>query len=260
MERGRTIAWTTATASLAVLAVSVTLMVRRVERFHREHPRQVFAFQPLDEREFKFAGKPVTITDDKSDAEHPKVLVTYGEDKLEIPVSVPPKYELPGLKSHEDWMRVVRFGAASGLTPEQFQASLLEGKDRLAIVTRTPAPGVDPRTWGVAWRTNWVFDFYELMPEGGFFHERLRYPTKSGASKPVEGELHENTWEFQAALLLIPKEGADIGPTRNFYGDALAAANWTLPAAAFSGLTAILGLAFALAPRRRVRPSFRRRD
>jgi hypothetical protein len=106
---------------------------------------------------------------------------------------------------------------------------------------------------------NWAFDFYELMPQGGFYHEHLRYPTKTGAKKPVEGELHENTWEFQAALLLIPKGGANIGPTRNFYGDALAAANWTLPAAAFSGLTAMLAVAFALAPRRKVRPSIRHR-
>jgi hypothetical protein len=257
MERGRKIAWTTAAASVAVLAVSVTLMVQRVRRFHQEHPRQVFAFRPLDDREFKFAGKTVVITDDKSDAEHLKVIVAYGEDRLDVPVSVPPRYDLPGLKSHEEWMRVVRFGAASGLSPEQFQESLDAGKDRLAIVTRTPAPGVDPRTWGTAWRSNWVFDFYELVPQGGFFHERLRYPTKSGAAKPVEGELHENTWEFQAALLLIPKEGADIGPTRNFYGDALAAANWTLPASAFSGLVAALSVAFALAPRRKVRPSIR---
>src|SRR6185436_12890411 len=102
MEKGRTIAWTTAAASLAVLAVSVVLMVQRVERFHREHPRQVFAFRPLDEREFKFGGKPVAIADDKSDAEHPRVVVSYGEDKLDIPVGVPPMYELPGLKSHED--------------------------------------------------------------------------------------------------------------------------------------------------------------
>src|SRR2546421_3289622 len=109
METGRKMAWTTAAASLVVLAASAVLMVQRVERFHREHPRQVFAFRPLDEREFTFAGKPVTITDDKSDPEHPIVIVTYAQDRLEIPVSIPPKYELPGLKSHEDWMRVVRF-------------------------------------------------------------------------------------------------------------------------------------------------------
>ncbi len=99
---------------------------------------------------------------------------------------------------------------------------------------------------------NWVFDFYELKPEGGFpSHEQLRYPTKSGTSKPVEGELHENTWEFQAALLLMPKGGVDVGPTHNFYGDALAAASWTLPLSAFSGLVAVLSFTFAVAANRR---------
>jgi hypothetical protein len=251
MERSRKIAWITAAASLAVLAGSALLMAQRVARFHHDNPRQIFAFQPIDAREFAYAGRPVAITDDKSDPDHLKLNISYGEDRLELPVSIPSKYELPGLKSHEDWLRVMRFSPHSGLTTEEFQTQLDSGKDRLAIVTRTPVQGVDPRTWGTVWKNNWVFDFYELKPQGGFEHERLNYPTKTGTAKPKEGELRENTWEFQAALLLMPRGGTDVGPTHNFYGDALAAASWTLPLAAFSGLVGVLALAFAVAPRRR---------
>jgi hypothetical protein len=253
MEKGRKIAWATTAASLVVLVGSAWLMAERMAAFHRENPRQTFAFQPLDTRDFFFGNpkKPITIADDKSDPEHPKVIITYGQDRLELPVSIPSKYELPGLKSHEDWFRVLRFSPHTGLSPEQFQSQLDAGGDRLAIATRTPVQGVDPNTWGAVWKNNWVFDFYEFNPAGGFEHERLNYPTATGTAKPKEGELHENTWEFQAALLLMPQGGTDIGPTHNFYGDALKAASWTLPLAAFSGLVCVVSLAFAAAPRRR---------
>ena len=42
-------------------------------------------------REFKFAGKPVAIADDKADVQNPQLVVTYGEDALSIPVSIPPR-------------------------------------------------------------------------------------------------------------------------------------------------------------------------
>jgi hypothetical protein len=254
MEKGRKIAWTVAAVSLTVLVASSLIMAWRVAQFHKEHPVTTFAFMALDSREFTYGRpiKPVKVSDDRSDAANPKVIITYGDETLSLPVAVASRWDLPGLKNYEDWLRVLRFSPRSGLTNEQFQEQLEAGKDRLAVVTRTPAPGVDPNTWGDVWKNNWVFDFYEFQPQGGWIHERLRYPTTSGARKPKEGELQENTWEFQAALLLMPQAGG-IGPTRNFYGDALAAASWTLPVAAFSGLAAAMGIAFALAPRRRTK-------
>jgi len=250
MERGRMIAWTVCLAGVAGLSVSTYVMVQRVQQFHKDSPRQLFAFQALDEREFRFGGKPVTLTDDKSDPNQPKLLVDYGGEKLTLDVSIPGQYDLPGLKSHENWMRVMRFAPFSNMTEEQFLARVEQGGDRLAIVTRTPPKGVDPSTWGTVWKKAWVFDFYEFKPEGGFTHETLGYPTATGLKKPREGELQENTWQHQAALQLMPNAG-QTGPTRNFYGDGLKAAGIALPAAAFSGLAAALGLAFAFAPRRR---------
>lgn len=253
MERSRLIAAAFAVGGLIGLGFSTGLMVKRVRAFHEANPRTVYAFQPVDSRTFTFAGRDVSLVDDKANPDGPKLLVTYGGDSLLLDVAIPGRYELPGLKSHEDWMKVLRFLPRTGLDEAQFAAALNSGKDRLAIVTRTPPKGVDPASWGSVWKTAWVFDFYELMPQGGFFHKTLNYPTKThgrSMEKPKEGELQENTWEFQAALQLMPQAG-QVGPTHNFYGDALAAAGIALPGAAFSGLAAALGVAFVFAPRRR---------
>jgi hypothetical protein len=250
MARSRLIPWTIAAASLAGLVATSLLMAQRVAEFHEASPRQVYAFSAVDERSFMYSGRPVTLTPDTADPAAPHLVIDYGGDVLRLPVAIPNPYELPGLKSYEDWLRVLRFVPASGMDTAQFQRSLDQGVDRLAIVTRTPVQGVDARTWGSVWKKNWVFDFYELRPEGGFAHQRLKYPTTRGIAKPKEGELRENTWEFQAALKLMPQAGG-VGPTHNFYGDALEAADWTLPAAAFCGLAACFAIAFAAAPARR---------
>jgi hypothetical protein len=249
-QKGRKLAAAVALLGLIVLGVSMWVMFDRVRRFHEESPRQLFAFQPIVDRAFTFEGREVSLTDDKADPANPKLIVRYGDHTLPLDVAVPGRYELPGLLSHTDWLRVLRFMSKSGLTEEQFQQRLNSGEDRLAIVTRTPPKGVDPKTWGSVWKKAWVFDFYEFKKDGTIEHQQLRFPSKSGTKRPIEGELHENTWEFQAALHLMPNAG-QTGPTRNFYGDALAAAGWSLPVAAFAGLAACFGLAFLFAPRKR---------
>jgi hypothetical protein len=250
MLKGRPIAWSIALGGLAVLCVCTALMIQRVRDFHRDNPRLIYAFQAVDSRSFSFAGRPITLTDDKSDPAKPRLIVQYGDQQLPLDVTIPGRYDLPALKSHEDWMRVLRFAPRTGLTEEQFQAQVDAGNDRLAIVTRTPPAGADPETWAKVWKKNWVFDFYEFKPDGSIQHQTLRYPTARGLKKPKDGELHENTWEHQAALQIMPNAG-QTGPTRNFYGDALAAAGITLPLAAFAGLASFLGFAFAIAPRKR---------
>lgn len=226
----------------------------RIGEFHRENPRQVFAFKRVEEPAFKFAGRQVTLTDDRSNPEQPVLVVRYGDDEERLRVTVPGDYRLPKLVPHENWMRILIFAPASRRDPGEFlsQMDATDSPYRLVLVTRTPRAGVDPHTWGAAWQRDWTFDFYEFQREGGFRHEVLRYPTTAGIKRPKEGELHENTWQYQAALQLMPKAGA-VGPTRNFFGDALTAAGWYLPAAAFAGVTCTLAIGFAFAPRRRSR-------
>jgi len=262
-QPGRRLAAILAAVGILGLAVSGTLMARRVGAFHAASPRVVYAFQPVDERAFTYAGRPVTIEDEPapppsadgvaSGSPSPYLIVRYGDETLRLRVLIPRRHELPGLKTHEDWMRLLRFAPITGMDMAEFERRLGAGElaDRLVIATRAGPAGVDPATWGSVWKRDWVFDFYEFRPDGGFErHERLKYPTTRGVRAPKPGELHENTWQFQAALQLMPQAGS-IGPTHNFFGNALAEAGWTLPVAAFSGLLGTVGLAFACAPRRR---------
>ncbi len=253
--------------SLAALAISLTLMTQRIDRFHHDNPREIFAFRELVTDQFTYAQVPVkfeleTPTTDHaqqaSDAGSKFLILHFGDKqeriKVEIPnTQAPGRDLLPGLKPYEDWLKVFRMARTNGQTPESFLAALDRGEvaDRLVIVTRIPFPGSDPKTWGSVWKKDWQFDFRELMPFGTIArYERLNYPTARGIKKPRPGELHENTWQFQAALQMMPQAG-QIGPTHNFFNNGIAAAGWTLPLGAFSGLLATIAIVFAFAPARR---------
>jgi hypothetical protein len=244
---------------LVASGLCVWLMLGRILAFHREHPRKNFAFQRVESREFSFAGRPVTLADDLQAGSVPELVVSYGDVNKRIAMTVPPppdspRWKLPDLLPHEDWLRVLRMVETGPIPPREALAKLDRGEipDRLILVVRVPPPGVDPNTWGNVWRKQWSFDFYELDPAGTIVrHDRLRYPAKSGFRQPREGDLRENTWQYQAALQTMPPE-SKIGPSRNFFGNALAAAGWTLPASAFAALGATLLLVFAAAPARRV--------
>ncbi|GJQ29943.1 MAG: hypothetical protein HBSAPP03_18270 [Phycisphaerae bacterium] len=255
MDRSRLLA-----AGLALLSGAACVyfglgIARTIGEFHKNHPREIYAFKTIGEPAFTFGGIPVTLTNDLAIPDQPYLVVKYGEDDLRLRVTVPGDYRLPKLIPHNDWMRVLAFAPAVNKTEREFLDDLTRNNDyRLVIVTRTPRPGVDPKTFGAAWQRDWSFDFHEFVRGhegrgGGFTHERLEYPTTSGNKPPKPGELRENTWQFQAALQLMPKAGG-VGPTHNFYGDALAAAGWRLPAAAFSGAIGTFAIAFAFAPRR----------
>ncbi len=252
MDRARTFAWLIAMASGVGLIGSGYEMARRVQAYHAEHPPQVFAFMSVNDRAFTYAGRPVTFTDDVGEHKEPYLVVKYADDELRVRVTVPGNSGLPGLLGHTDWLRVVRFALRSGLDMGDFEKGLRDGKvrDRLAIITRTPRAGADPETWGAAWKRDWVYDFYEFRPEGGFEHERLTWPTNSALEPFKPGELRENTWEYQAALLLIPQAGRS-GPSYKFTGDAAQSFGWTLPAGAVSGVALAFSLGWALGPGKR---------
>lgn len=255
MQRSRAIFLGIAAASVAGLAWASWCMADRVRTFHEESKRETYAFERRIDRQFTFAGKPVTFEDDASDPVNPHVIVKYGDSQLRLRVTIPGFDQLPGLLPHEDWMRVLRMGLLTGRTIEEFSRDLgsPDLAERLIIVTRTPRPGSDPVTWGQVWVKNWVFDFHELLPEGGFSSQRLKYPTNKLGQPAKPGELHENTWQFQAALQMMPQAGRN-GPMYKFTDDAMSRVGWTLPVASAFGIAMAVSLAFAAAPRRRVGP------
>lgn len=227
------LAWALAILSVVLLLISGWFMAQRIADFHSEHRRNIFLFKEVDDRSFTFANRKVTLTDETDKAGVDHVNIAYGDENLRLRVTIPGMKELPGLRPHMDWLRVVRFlPMNSGDAVESVKASFNgENVDRLVIVTRTPPPGADPKTWGSVWRKDWVFDFYEFNPAGGFARERLNYPTTRRSEPEKAGELAENTWQMQAALLLMPK---GMGPNYKPKNDALSAVGWTLPAAGCS--------------------------
>jgi len=237
------------------MVASAGTMATRVADFHRENKRNVYAFRAVTEPEFSYSDRPVEITHTET-AVGLRVDVRYGEDSIGVRSSLPSDLRLPGLLAHEDWMRVLRFAEASGTSLDRLRARMESGevRDRLVVVTRSLEPGADPSSRGEVNQKAWTFDFYEFLPGGGFEHERKRFPVKrradlrTGTVPPArENELKENTWQFQAALMVMPPAR---GPSPQFTDDGLHAMGWTLPATSVSMLTLIGALMVAAAPRR----------
>lgn len=257
MNRRRALAWAVAGVAGAVMVLSASVMAGRVAAFHRENKREVYAFQAVTSREFTYAGRAVSISDEESPSGL-SVLVRYDDDVLRLNPTMASDRRLPGLLPYEDWLRVLRFVSATGTTLDRLRRQMDAGeiRDRLVIVTRAPEPGADPSSWGEVNQRAWSFEFHEFKPEGGFEHQRKSFPVKrradlrTGTVPPAPAdELKENTWEFQAALMVMPPAR---GPSPQFSDDGLHAMGWTLPATSVSMLTMIGALMVAAAPRRRV--------
>lgn len=237
-----------AAVSVLVLAVSGSLLASRLVTFYKEHPTKHWIFQDLDDRAFTYAGRTVTLTDEKDDAGTRFLNVSYGEEKLRLRVTIPHRQfealAAQGLAAHRDWMRVLRFAEVSGMDADDAMGEMKQGKiaDRLAIVTRSPRAGVDPGTWGESWRKDWSFEFFEFLPAGGFDRKRLHYPTNKRGEPAKPGELAEGTWEFDAALLAMPKSGV---PNQQFINTGFKAMGWTFPAACLSSVAFVVSFVMA---------------
>lgn len=274
MRPGRPIPLAIAGLSLLTLGVSVWMLGRRIEKWNHTERLPVYYFMSVGSTSFTFAGKPVTITDDLNEQGEGDVVVSYGDDTLRIPVTIPNELPLPGLARHEGWLRFHVFAKATGLTFDEFEDALATGEitSRLVAVVRTPnaAPAgeglFDLETeedwgWGEVRRDRWVFTFHEFLPEGGWRTETLRFPEsgksfyrrqvkaeREGLPPPVrrDDELKEGSWEFNAAIPLMNRP-----PSITNEQQALRNAGWTLPVASTSVVTLMLSIAFAFAPQRK---------
>jgi hypothetical protein len=272
----RTLPWLIAGVSLIALIVSSVLLAQRVRAYNESSVNSVFAFIEVNNPEFEFFGRPVSLTETEDTEGRHAVLITYGDDELKVAVTVEPRRNLPGFfNRHADWLRMVFFADRSGLSMDEFEARMNrdEIETRLVVVTRTPY-GADPDEPGLfgleqernestadVRRDQWRFDFYELEPDGGLtVHQPLRFP-ESGksllrrqnqaklAGEPIPqrdpGEIVERTWQYGAALKVMPR-----APAITFENQALRAAGWTLPVASGSVLGLVFGVFFAIAPAR----------
>ncbi|MFG0284826.1 MAG: hypothetical protein ACF8R7_10435 [Phycisphaerales bacterium JB039] len=260
-RRRRFVGLTIAAIGTLALIGTGAEMARRVSAHHATSDREQFVFNPVVERGFTYAGREVTITD-LDDPE--RVRITYGDEQLDIiPTMESLSPDLPGIARHEPWMRILRFAPRRGLSLGELERRIEAGEiaDRLVIVLRQPPAGAQPGTVEQAARSLWTFTFHELLPEGGFRTQRLRYPESERAflrrqrEARAEGrdierradELREGSWEYYAALLVMPPLAA---PAPTFVGDAVGSMGWTLPATSLLILLVMGSLAFALAPSR----------
>jgi hypothetical protein len=254
--------------SLAGALGGAWAMASRVAAFNAESAKEMFVFQRVGVREFQYAGRPVAIRDTADPAGSVGVVVVYGADELALRATIPPgDAALPGLTRHADWLTVARFAARRGLSFDELQRKIEAGEitDRLVLIVREPRPGADPLTYGEVSRSDWSFSFHELLPEGGFSSQKLRFPESARSlrrrqaaarehNRPIperrEDEIVSGTWQFDAALLTMPvgwlsaPGGGETPPS--FRGDAMAAMGWTLPVTGIS-IMGLVGAGIALA-------------
>lgn len=224
-------------------------MAHRVSSYNWASDQKLYMFNPVNGREFIFADRAVTVTDEQMPTGE-GVVVRYGDEVLRLQATIDPlSDQLPNLVRHKHWMQVLRFAEHGRTTTREADERVRRGEvpDRLVIVVRNPPRGADPDSWGQVWRKLWTFDLYEFQPGGGFTHERLGYPTNRRNEPPKAGELEEGSWQFYAALFVMPTGSR---PTPKFTNDALKSMDWTLPAAAASMLMLMGSLAVFAAPKR----------
>lgn len=245
--------------SLALLAVSCWFMAQRVNAALSGKIRPVF--MKVNDQSFTFAGRDVAFAFqpdavvDGQPSGPGSIIVTYGEEQLPLRVLIPPDAamsQIPLMRAHADWMQVIRFTEGTAAELQRVNEAIAQGNlpDRVVIVTRIPPQGVDPRTWGQIWRKEWSFAFYELLPEGGFRKEQLAFPTSKRYQPNKPGELAEGTWQFGAALMVMPKGTV---PSPRFADDGLRAMGWTLPGATLGACGVTLSIITLAASRVRRR-------
>lgn len=264
-NRGRT-AWLAACIlSLVTVVVLGYFMAVRLNDYNKTSGREIYVFQPIFAREFKWDDQMVSFTDEVDADGADVVVLQYGDDTIRLRSGLRSLHEeIPGLQRHESWLKVLRFAPRSGMSIEELQAAIDAGtaEERLAVVVRLQRPGVDQDSFGRVMRGDWRFQFVELMPEGGFkedvflfpeseraFNRRVSSARRAGEPIPErrDDELVFGTWQFDASLHVMPKGGP---PTPQFGRGAMDALGWTLPAATILFFISAISLAMAFAPER----------
>lgn len=242
--------------SLALGVFGVARMARRVaaynERSHFEHYR----FDIGSSREFTAHGLPVKITDadDTPGDGRSELVISYDAKETRVPVVPPPVKDVPDLGVYGDWAKVIEVhqvvrGPDNSLMDK-------DGTGRILVICRIPPEGYDPQTWGSVRRADWTFDFHEFKPDGTLEKSTFRWPRSELGEMSLKKEidkgdetakvlatlqpLDERSWQYQAALHVIPKLNV---PKYRFQDTAMKAMGWTLPVAMFSGLGVIAGIA-----------------
>lgn len=233
---------------LTGLVSSVGLMASRVAEHNRQN-RKVYFFREVTTRDFEFGGKPVRVSDEDPGGTRWHVNVAFADDVIRLRVPIPGNPKLPDMVPYNDWLRILLFAESRGLTAAELAEKVRSGEipARLVLVARTPMPGAPQGEWQDVWRSGWAYDFFEFKREGGFIRERYTFPSGKPERGTKPGQIPADSWQLQAAASVTPQKQR---PNNRFTMDALNAAGWTLPAAAWSSMMLLAAVGVGLAPRR----------
>lgn len=280
MSASKKRAWALAVVFGALFALSAWPMAMRIQAFNKSQHFRHYHIQPIEKREFKVGGFPaVRFEDSQDDAGRFAEKLTCGDPESGsvqtrlIPLERPAALNLPDLGIFDEWMRVLAINEV--VRDKSGDQSVSEGSVRLVVVVRRTPEGFDPETWGAVRRTEWLFDFYWLKPDGSITLETRRWPMandryeqafqqRAAAAAAGEGglppdrrlkeladiaPLEERSVEYQAALHVIPRLNV---PKYKFTDTALSIGvlGWTLPVSMLAGLGFSFAFFFAVAPRR----------
>ncbi len=260
MRMSNKIGWVIAVVCSAAVVYSVLQMSKRVGDYNERADFPHFRFRVMAAREFEALGRKVRVDDDQEGTQA-MLRVQYGDTQAKFPVKAPPAKNVPVLGIYEEWAKVIEVHEV-GRTESGVQGDKY-GTGRVVLVTRRTPQGMDPETWGKVFRDAWTFDFHEFKPDGTIETNTYRWPrgemgqmtldrlVREGKPEAVAlaaiPELAERSWQYQTALHVIPKLNV---PKYRFKDTAIRAMGWTLPAAGFGGLGAILGMCLGFAPAR----------
>lgn len=280
MSASKKRAWLLTFVFGALFALSAWPMAMRIQAFNRTKHFRHYHIEPIEKRVVKLGGYPTARFEDAQDPSgHFAEKLTYGDPdsgKVEtrlIPLSRPAAIDLPDLGIFAEWMRVL---AINEVVRDQSGDQYVDEKSvRLLVVVRRTPEGFDPESWGAVRRTEWLFDFYELKPDGSITLETRRWPMpndryeksfqeRAAAAAAGEGgrppdtrlknladipPLGERSVEYMAALHVIPKLNV---PKYKFTDTALSihVLGWTLPVCMLAGLGFSFAFFFAVAPKR----------
>lgn len=270
MPSAKTIGLLIAAACAAVALGSGYAMARRVSNYNLRNPPQLFDCRQIEDRAFTFAGRAVTLADTTDEHNRSAVRLGFGDRSVTFPVHPPVIENFDDLGPYADWLAVVELSPLERgriVTDEHGVAPR-----RLAVINRTTA-GFDPDTWGSVRVKDWLFDIYELTPDGDIQKSTHQFQTKNrrtGAMEtPAEVEarrelektgstppppdqpltdvrpIAERSWQWQAALFAVPR--GQVSRYR-FRTDAVAGnlstegMGWTLPLTGFSMMGVLVGL------------------
>jgi hypothetical protein len=256
MSRSRRIGLVILLVSLCVGVFAVVQMLQRVGAYNEQANFGHYRFDVSTSREFKAHGRPVAI----SDSDDTQLRIAYDGVETVIPVVQPPIAGVPDLGIYGDWVKIIEMHqVVRGPTGSLMDK---EGSGRLLLLTRIPPEGYDPATWGSVRRADWTFDFHEFMPDGTIESTTFRWPRSELGEMSLRKEiqkgeptakilatippLEERSWQYQAALHVIPKLNV---PKYRFKDTAMKAMGWTLPVAGFAGLGVMIGIGLVMRPR-----------